>query len=101
MDDTDAIGVTIIALVLLISISAIFYAINVETDVPNDNDMLPTDIETLLEHQYGVELYTIKDTGHIQNDNSITFWGTAITSTGEYMFTYNSSTGETSWIEVI
>jgi hypothetical protein len=54
--------------------------------------------EDVLEHQYGKEISEIKDFGCSHERNGFNAWGTAVTEYGDYMFTYNSATGTTTWV---
>jgi hypothetical protein len=96
-DAPDIILLSIVTVAVLLTVAWIGYEY-ITTDAPDDN-YIPTDIQTILEHQYGVEIYEVKDTGrHRYANDSITFWGTAVTSAGEYMYTYNTLTSESTWV---
>jgi uncharacterized protein YpmB len=92
--------------VAFIVFGSLLYLTYLQIENENENENTGEDSNALnesvsyLENRYDVDIYTVEDFGYQIHGGNLTSWGTAVTDTGLYRFTY-SSTGETSWIEVI
>ena len=92
MDIRTKIGTMAVISVLCILGCSLYVAMDVSDELE--------ETENVLEHQYGKEISEIKDFGCAHERNGFNAWGTAVTEYGNYIFTYNSATGATTWMSV-